>query len=237
MRDHERIEELIAVRSLGGTEPQDDDELRREMASHGPTCEECRRLEAEYAETAGRLGFALDPVPVRAGLEDEVVGRATSESPPPRSLRPDGPGARAPRPRPLRAIAAVAASLVLFVAGWAVGSRSGDDGSGTDGARVVAFEGEGAGSLSVAFRPGEEGVYLLGSGLERPPGGAVYEVWMLDDGVPVPATCFTPTGEGTVFEFLEAELGTAEAMAVTVEASSCPDAPTTDPILVADVTA
>jgi hypothetical protein len=113
---------------------------------------------------------------------------------------------------------------------------AGDDESVTEGARVVAFEGETAGSLSVAFRPGEEGVYLLGSGLERPPDGAVYEVWMLDDGVPVPATCFAPTDEGTVFEFVEAELGTAEAMAVTVEASSCPDAPTTDPILVADVT-
>ena len=27
------------------------------MASHGPDCEECRRLEIEYGEVAGRLAL------------------------------------------------------------------------------------------------------------------------------------------------------------------------------------
>jgi hypothetical protein len=89
----------------------------------------------------------------------------------------------------------------------------------------------------VAFRPGEDGVYVLGFGLDRPPGGSVYELWMLDDGAAVPAACFTPSADGAVFELLDAELGSSDAMAVTVEPSSCPDAPTTDPILLADVTA
>jgi hypothetical protein len=240
MRDHERIEELLAARALGGLEPDDDDALRREMGEHGAACEECRRLESEYEEVAGRLGFALDPVAVRAGLEDEVLARATSEGAPPRPLRPGAGAARAgsARPRGLRTLVAVAASVVLFAAGWAAGSLTGDGSAETDGARVVAFEGgDDVGSLSVAYRPGEDGAYLLGTGLASPPEGSVYEVWLFRDGTPVPATCFTPSSAGSVFTFVDADLATAEAMAVTVEASSCPDAPTTDPILTAEVTA
>ncbi len=44
MRSHERIEELIAIRSIGGLEPDERAELEREMASHGPDCEEGCRL-------------------------------------------------------------------------------------------------------------------------------------------------------------------------------------------------
>jgi Anti-sigma-K factor rskA len=237
MRSHEQIEELMAVRALGGLDPEDDETLRHEMADHGPGCAECRRLESEYAEVAGRLAFALDPVPVRAGLEDEVMDRARHVDGEP--LAPAGP-ARPVRPRSnrwLRPVAAIAASLVLFAAGWAVGSRGGDDAGTLEDTRVAAFEGAGSGSLSVAYRPGEDGVYLLGSGLEPPPDGMVYEVWMFQEGTPVPATCFTPSPEGTVFTFVEAELGTTDAMAVTVEPSSCPSAPTSEPILTAPITA
>ena len=41
MRSHERIEELIAIRSIGGLDPQEQAELEREMASHGFDCEGC----------------------------------------------------------------------------------------------------------------------------------------------------------------------------------------------------
>src|SRR4029450_5924700 len=61
MRSHERIEELIAIRSIGGAGPREQAELERLMASHGPDCEDCRRLEIEYGEVAGRLAFALGP--------------------------------------------------------------------------------------------------------------------------------------------------------------------------------
>jgi hypothetical protein len=78
-------------------------------------------------------------------------------------------------------------------------------------------------------------VYLLGSGLETLPEDQVYAVWMLQDGTPVPATCFAPTADGSVFAFVDASLGTSDAMAVTVEPSSCPSAPTTEPILTAPI--
>lgn len=232
MIDHERIEELIAVRVLGGLDPDDELALRREMTDHGD-CPECRRLESEYGEVAGRLAFALEPAPIPEGMEDAVVDRATSERtavPPAVRARPS---ARAPRW--VRPLVAVAASAVLLVVGWALGSTTGGDDGVPPGARVVAFEGDAEGSLSVAFRPGEEGVYLLGSGLESPPEGRVYEVWLFQDGTPVSAACLTPSGDGSVFSFVDVALETTQAMAVTVEPASCPAAPTTGPILTADI--
>ena len=236
MNDHQLIEELLSARALGGLDPEDASVLDAEMASHGPACIECRNLAAELDEVAGRLAFVLDPVPVTEGLEDRVVAAAGIGEPVPLRLaspaRPRGLGVR------LRPLVAVAASLVLFVGGWLASDLLGGDGSGVPaGARVVAFEGEGGAAVSVAFTPGEPGVYLLGSGLEAPPEGSVYEVWMIRDGAPTPGTCFRPSGDGSLFEFLDAELGSTDTMAVTVEPAACSDQPTSDPILVASITA
>jgi anti-sigma-K factor RskA len=235
MRDHTRIEELLSARALGGLDPEEDEALRREMAEHGEDCAECRQLESELDEVAGRLAFALDPVPVSGGFEDRLVAAATSERV--RLRAPQERGPRAPKARGwrLRPLVAVAAAVVLFAAGIGVGALV-SGGSGVPSqARVVAFEGEGAGTLSVAYRPGRSGLYLLGSGLDAPPSGHVYEVWTFRGATPVPTTCFVPEADGSVFRFVDARLGTADSMAVTVEPSSCPAAPTTSPILSAQL--
>jgi len=88
----------------------------------------------------------------------------------------------------------------------------------------------------MAYQPGEPGVFLFGSEFEPLPVSQTYEVWMIEDGTPVPATCFRPLPDGSVFTFVEAELGTTQTMAVTVEAETCPNEPTTEPILTADLT-
>jgi hypothetical protein len=243
MRDHELIEELISVRALGGLDAEDEAVLASAMASHGEACAECLRLEREYGEVAGRLAFALDPETPRPRFEDRVVAAATREPTPEHKPAAAAPRAVAGRTAGRTAttwrvppLMAVAAAVVLFVAGIGVGRFVTGDGSAVpEGARVVAFEGAAAGRLAVAYPPDGQGVYLLGSGLETLPDDQVYAVWMLEDGTPVPATCFTPTADGSVFAFVDASLGASEAMAVTVEPSSCPSAPTTAPILTAPI--
>jgi anti-sigma-K factor RskA len=233
MRDHDRIEELLAARALVGLEPDDAAALEREMAEHGPDCAECRRIEAELGEVAGRLAFALEPAPVREGLEHEVVERAMRDRPS-GDARPDPSRAG----RWVRPVVGVAAAVVLFVAGIGVGVWSSREPAVPANARVVAFEGEGAGgTLAIAYRPDETGVYVLGSGLEAPPAGDVYALWMFQDGTPVLGGCFVPTSEGSVFEFVDAGLESTQEMAVTVEPSTCPSAPTSSPILTAPITA
>lgn len=236
MRDHALIEELTAARALGGLDPEEAATLEAEMASHGPDCAECRRLEADADEVAGRLAFAVDPVALPEGFEDRVLATATREA--------TGTAETAPRVLPrrkptslgwLRPLVAAAAALALFVGGWAAGDLFEDDAVVPDGARVVTFEGQAPGSLSVAYAPGTTGVYVLASDLETPPAGRVYELWMISDGTPVSGSCFRPAADGSVFRLVDADVGTTDTMAVTLEPSECSTRPTSDPILTAPI--
>lgn len=220
---HTRIEELLAARALGGLEPEDERLLEQERAAHGPACEECARLEREYAETAGLLAFALEPLPLREGLEEEVLARAIGSPPAPRRRIPF-----------LRRILAVGVAAALVAAGWVLHSLT--EPTAGPGFGIIRFEGSAEGLLAVAFRPGEPGAYLIGTGLPAPPEGKRYELWLITDGQPVPAGCFAPAG-GAVRVPVRGDLGEADLLAVTVEPASCPDTPTSEPILTADARA
>jgi hypothetical protein len=236
MRDHALIEELTAARALGGLDPEEAATLEAEMASHGPDCAECRRLEADADEVAGRLAFAVDAVALPEGFEDRVLATATREATgTAEAARRVVPRRKPTSPGWLRPLVAAAVALALFVGGWAAGDLFEDDAVIAEGARVVTFEGQAPGSLSVAYAPGTTGVYVLGSDLETPPAGRVYELWMISDGTPVPGPCFRPAADGSVFRFVDADVGTTDTMAVTLEPSECSTRPTSDPILTAPI--
>ena len=234
MRDHTRIEELLAIRSLGGLDAQEEAELEREMASHGPDCEECRRFEIEFAETAGRLAFALDPVALRDGFAEETFEQAFGRTAEPAAERPD---ARAGGRRAwLRPLIGVAAAIVLFAGGVLVGTAV--TGEQPSEKTVLTFTSETEpGTLAAAFTPGSSGVYMVGTGLPALPEGKVYELWLFTGDTPASAMCTAPTAGGSVFGFSDASLEGVGLMAVTVESSDCPSAPTTQPVFTADVTA
>lgn len=241
-RDHSAIEELLSIEALGGLDDRDREALYREMAEHGPDCDECRRLQGEYREVAGRLAFALEPAPVRDGLEEETVqlARTQSEAVPLRRVRGGRVVAGLGRMRPFgifSPLVAAAAAVVLFFGGWLARDLMTGGGPSFDfaNARVVTFQGE-AGNLAVAYRPGQTGAFVIGSNLQAPPSDRVYEVWMFQDGTPVRGACFRPEPGGTSLTYLDANLETSQQMAVTVESPSCPSAPTTQPILTADLT-
>jgi anti-sigma-K factor RskA len=135
---------------------------------------------------------------------------------------------------------AAAAALALFAGGWLARDVVSPAEPDLADARVVAFDGERGeeGSLLViAYRPGEEGAYLVGSGLPSPGPGRVLEVWMIRGQQVTRGVCLTPSGDGSIAAFVDADLGSASAMAVTVEPDSCPSQPSTDPILTADLAA
>jgi hypothetical protein len=247
MRDHERIEELISIRSLGGLDLDDESLLERLMEEHGDACEECRVLRDEYAEVAGRLAFALAPAALREGFEDDVVSLATSERR--AAAAPGGSGARAigslddrnadrrqrrGAPGPWKGLVAAAAALALVAGGWIARDVIVPPGPDLADARVVAFSGE-RGELAIAYRPGERGAYLVGSDLPSAGPGRVLEVWMIRGDQVLRGVCLTPTDDGSLATFVDADLGTTSAMAVTVEPNSCPSTPSTDPILTADL--
>ncbi|HEX9377391.1 MAG TPA: anti-sigma factor [Actinomycetota bacterium] len=247
--EHERIEELLAVRALGGLEPREVAQLDRMRADHGVDCEICARAELEFDEIAGRLAFALSPVAVREGMADEILERALLAP-----ERPSEPRRRATgrRPRMTRWVAAVAAAIVLVAGAFGGGILVGSSGGPSQAqqlasylahsdAHVVPFEGSGTGNLLVAYRPGTDRAYVFGSQLNPTPSGKAYELWLVPPGgKPVPMPTFTtPGGDSLVVVQVPADVSSSAAMAVTLEqAGGSPTGqPTTDIIFTAPIQA
>lgn len=238
IRDHVEIEELLAVRSLGGLDGDDVERLERRLASHGD-CEECRRLADEYAETAGRLGFALEPVPADLAQADEILRRATHPAtqevaPAPAAVPIDELRARrSRRGRAWPVLVAAAAAVVLVISAVAISGSLGSTGTqASTNQTVVSFSGD-AGELAVAYQPGKPGALFVGSNFTDPGSGKVYEIWMLQGETAVSGGCVRPH-DGSIVVFVDADLGDTDQMAVTVEPDSCPSQPTSAPILLSD---
>jgi hypothetical protein len=234
-RDHALIDEVLAIRSLDGLDGDDVALLERELAAHGD-CDECRRLEVEHAEVAGMLALALDPRPVDEAMADRILAPEQGKE----QRKERGPDRSAAAPtdelsarRDVRvgrwqAAFGIAAAVALVLA-FVLATRPGVHVPGT----IVAFEGA-PGELAMAYTPGERGALVWGAGLPDPGGGKLYELWMIEDGKPVRGACLAPT-EGAVATYLDADLSSAELMAVTVESTDCPTAPTTNPIFTAEL--
>jgi hypothetical protein len=246
-RDHSLIEQLMAIDALGGLDGDDLATFERERAAHGADCAECKELGRTFAETAGRLGFALDPEPVDEGILDRIVaspraetvqdgGAAPVASPATAATRDDLAERRARRPKAWQALVAAAAVIVLLVVAVATAlptSTGVSEAAPTQ--RIVTFSGETDGTLAMAFTPGESGAVFWGSGLPDPGPGKVYEIWMIEGDRPVSGGCVTPT-DGVVAVRVDANIGTTDTMAVTAEPADCPASPTSDPVLLADLT-
>src|SRR5512134_2091292 len=238
--DHSLIEELMAVESLGGLDGEDRELLARARAEHGD-CEECRAIEDGFAETAGRLGFALAPLPVDDAIVDAIVSGQRDEDA--SGARDAGAGgtrdelaARRRRPwRGWRGLPVAAAIVALVVVALAV-LRPSTVGvtEASPSQRFVTFSGEGAGTLAMAFTPGRPGAVFWGRNLPDPGPDMVYEIWMIEEGKATSGGCVSPT-DGVIAVHVEADVGSTETMAVTREPSRCPDAPTSQPVLTADL--
>ena len=233
-RDHAAIEELLSADALGGLDDADRAELLRQRADHG-ACEECARLEVELAEVAGRLGLSLEPVPVRAGMADEILRAAGAERGDDVAVPAavDLDARRRSRSGAWKGLVAAAAAF-LFVCGFLVRSVTDQGGGELAASRFVRFSGD-AGTLAMAYEPGKPGVVFFGSDLPDPGTGQVYEIWMIEgEQAPVSGGCVRPE-DGRILTFVDADLGDTDTMAVTVEPDSCPSAPTTTPVLTASI--
>ncbi len=225
-RDHTLIEELLAIREIDGLDEDDAARLERALADHGD-CDECRRLHVEHAEVAGMLALALDPRPVDPSMVDRILAQpqrsagAVAGPVDEVSARRDGRLGR------WQAASGVAAAVALILA---IVLATRPDGVPVP-ETIVPFEGA-PGELAMAYTPGEGGVLIWGTGLPDPGAQRVYELWMIENGEPVRGACLTPS-DGAVAAYIDADPSSAELMAVTVESSECPDAPTTDPIFTA----
>jgi hypothetical protein len=233
VRDHRAIEGSLALEVLDALEPGDVASLRSLMAAHGD-CAGCRDLEDGFRAAAALLADSLAPVEVGPGAADRILAAAPRAG---RSI-PDRPSARRSHTMRRAILPAVAAALVLVLTTRAMLRPRIQPTTAAWLQRVVTFSGTGStsvpGALAMAYTPGEQGVVVWGSDLPDPGAGKTYELWMIAGGAPTPGGCLHPT-DGRVGAFVDASLDASEEMAVTVEPSSCPAAPTTAPLLTAQL--
>jgi anti-sigma-K factor RskA len=178
------------------------------------------------------MAFALDPVAVDPRLVDRILAAGSSGA-----ARPDAGDelARRREGRGWRAIAAVAAAIALVVVVAVTALRPGvrtTEVTAQPAQTIVRFQG-GAGNLAMAYTPGTPGAVFWGSDLPDPGTDRVYEIWMIQGDTPVSGGCVSPDPGGSLAVAVEADVGTTNLMAVTVEPASCPDVPSGEPVLTA----
>jgi len=237
MRDHETIEGLLAAQALGGLDDDDAQALATLRAEHGPDCEECAALERGFDEVAAELAMGLGPVPVRDGFEEQVMAAVqTSErmvaEPPVRV--PDATTS----PSWGRRIAVLAAAAALVLGGFLLGlATQADEGPSAEylaTATKLPLQGDASGAMTIYFQPDEAGGYIEASGIPDTSDDDVYAVWTITGETPTLVGCFTPD-DGVIEERFDNQVSGTDLVAVTVEPPACPPAPTTTPIMSAEV--
>jgi len=190
MSDHADLHSLTGLYAIDAL----DDAERARFESHLAGCEACQEEVAGFRATAARLGDATaEPPPAR--LRDAVLAAA--------SQTPQIAGSNRGRPsrNVTRVVLAVAAALVLVVAGW-VALRSSDPDAdlidqvaAASDARTSPIDGAGwDGKLVWSDEAGQ--AVLVVDEMPAPPSGKVYETWVIDDAGAARSTLFHPDGDG-----------------------------------------
>ncbi len=252
----EDIDELLAAYALNALDPDE----RLTVLEHLAECRTHDEVLLMYREVAGMLPLALEdarPAPsARSSLLSAFEAAITAEAPipapapraqtqPPATPAPVRPAAQTPTPArtpvvvsPQRSrfplfrmpnlglgLAAALLVVVLGLAAWNLSLQA-------DDRDLVARTTTSQGDMSLQlYYLEDDGVAVLK--LEMPPltGGRVYQAWQLVGGQPVSLGVV----QGSGITAVPAELAGASAIAISIEPPGGSAAPTTTPVLVAEL--
>ncbi|GBD23373.1 hypothetical protein HRbin29_01039 [bacterium HR29] len=212
MTDCSEVELALEELALGTLSGDLASVLRRHLA-------ECPRHPQlrELALAAAALAFEPEPVPPRPELRERVLAATAAQLPARRAL---------PRRRALWA--AAAAILLLVTTGLAVAWRSLAEerpepllGTATDQTRGV----------SVTIRGGRDSVSVSVAGLEPPPPGMAYQLWLVQGDAWVPLTTFLPDPQGRWKFVLPRSFHPGDRLCITVEGAAGSAWPTSAPLI------
>ncbi|AQU69538.1 anti-sigma factor domain-containing protein [Streptomyces niveus] len=224
---------------------------RAEFERHLEVCPACAQEVAELAATTTRLGLAVAVTPP-AELKARVLRRIATERQEPPKVTPEsrgaGGGAGAARGRALSrfALAACLAAAAGFggIAVWQhqeaqeAGERASASQQRAEAlAAVLAAPDakirtggltDGATGTVVVSRAQDKAAFIA-SGMPKPPGGKVYQLWFNDDGTMRDAGLMDPSAtSGSVL--MAGSVGAASGMGITVEPAGGSPQPTSDPV-------
>ena len=236
MLDNDNTMELMDELELYVLDLLDDDE-RAELEARIATDESLQRRVRELRGTAGMLAFELEPMAPPAGLRERILDQARAEAAvEPVQLHPqnDEPTSLFGSGAWIWAAAAIIAIAMIAVLAFAAGDPAGDlqtyPVAVTD-ATDAPITGE------VRLRESAQQATLNLSGLQEPPEGQVYQVWLVaGDAPPEPNITFTPDSAGQASLLIRGDLPSSQLLAITLEPHGGSPAPTTDILLVSDLT-
>jgi anti-sigma-K factor RskA len=221
------------------------DEEVAAFAVHLEQCASCRAEVEELEPAANALPASVAPVAAPPAIAQRLMAEVRREA---QLLAAAGEGAdRAAPPAEQRAgggrrrrlgrwttPALVAAALLIgVVAGLAVSGVTGGSSS-----RTIAARASGPAKGAQARLTMDDGRAILTiSRLPQPPAGQVYEVWLKPTGGdPQPTqSLFAPRADGSASVTVPASASHMEAVMVTAEPDGGSDAPTSPPLLTAQV--
>lgn len=236
--DHNTIEPMDEL-ELYVLDLLDDDEreaLEAQIAADPAMQERLRELRG----TTGMLAFDLDPLPPPSGLRDRILDQARAEvADEPVQLRP---ASHPDEPVSIERSAPwlwIAAAILAIAMVGAIAYAAGSDQPGDLRTYPVAVTDATDAPISgeVILREGSQQATLLLSGLQSPPAGQVYQVWLVaGDDPPVPNVTFIPGSDGQASLLIRGDLPASQLLAITLEPAGGSPAPTTDILLVSDLT-
>jgi anti-sigma-K factor RskA len=226
----EEATELLPAYVLGALEPDEVAEVESHLAG-------CRRHDQELVELRATV-FAIDryreelaPTPslALAGRLGEITPEVV-----PATASPAGPATEPASRRGggltagWRGVAALAAVLLVFGAGWLAASMLGGAG---DTVYAVVLQGDAGSTMEVSGATGEATVMVVMDGIERLPDGSSYQVWAIREQGWVPIGTCNTNAEGWWHGEFDFQIREGEEVALTVEPAGGSDAPSGEPIL------
>jgi anti-sigma factor RsiW len=234
------------------------DDERRAFEAHLDACEACTQEVAELQATAARLGAASHELPP-AGMKAAVMAEIDQvRQEPPRTAPTDGGRRDAVRRGPFggraggwssRVLLPAAAVVLIAVVGLAalaagLSSRLGEAETRStqltevlaapDVQLVSAAGPDGSHAQVVVSASRGEAVFVV-AGMEPAPHEHTYELWLIDADGAQPAGLFDVDEDGRATHVVAGELSATLAIGVTVEPAGGSPQPTTDPVMVVEL--
>jgi anti-sigma-K factor RskA len=233
--DHERWQDAAGAFVLGAL-PEDEADA---YVAHLATCDACREEVEELAPAADALPMGVLQMEPPPELKARIMAEVEREA---ELLAAAGPQADRPPARRRRRLSFGLPQLATGLAVLAVGVVLGVAGAallGGGGTQTVTAKVEPAFSrdAKVELQLHDGHATLVASGLPAPPEGRVYELWVKKPGQdPQPTSAlFRPSRDGAATAAVKGSLAAGDQVLMTDEPDGGSQAPTTAPLLSAEL--
>jgi anti-sigma-K factor RskA len=230
---HARYDDELAAYMLGSLEAEE----ATAFEAHLATCDHCQARERWLRASVDVLPASVEQIEPPPALRERLIETVRREAGMPLETPRRETGAGGFRRwlgslslQPATALAGVVLLLVAGIAGYAIGK----DGGGSDTTTIAASGTPAAPQTTgTLVRSGDVGVLRVSNLPQRR--GRIYEVWLVQDGKPLPSALFQVGSDGRGAAGIPGGLDSSTQVMVTSEPAGGSRQPTTKPILSARI--